>query len=86
MSTRFTAEKKKEIVQQIIVCDCPENRSDNYDCTSKYNVKELYKMGLIHRLDCFYRLYDILKHHSTQTFFHVSVTNFDACVKAYLDL
>ena len=86
MSTRFTAEKRRDIVTQMIVLDCPENRSDNADGTSKYNVKELYRMGLIHRLECFYRLYDILKYHSTQTFFHVSVTNFDSCVKAYLDL
>jgi len=86
MSTRFTAERKCDIVQMLIVHDCPENSADKHYGTGGYNVKELYKMGLIHRLECFYRLYDILKHHSTQSFFHVNVSNFDACVKTYLDL
>ena len=83
MASRMTAELKKEIVTQMIVCDENHRNTNLFD--GRYSIKKAYKMGLIHRLDAFTRLYDLLKKHShVETF--VSVTNFDSCVRTYLDL
>ncbi len=78
MANRMTAEYKTQIVQQMIVLDAGTER--------KYTtIKEKYRMGIIDRLTAFNELFTIAKQF-LNIHGYVSVTNFDACVKAYLEL
>ncbi len=78
MANRMTAEYKTEIVQQMIVLDVGTDRRYT-------SIKEKYRMGIIDRLTAFNELFTIVKPF-INIHGYVSVTNFDACVKAYLEL
>lgn len=75
---RMTAEYKTQIVQMMIVNDEGTDR--------KYTtIKEKYRMGIIDRLTAFNALYELVKVY-LDNHGYITVTNFDSCVRQYLEL
>lgn len=75
---KFTAEVKEHIVQLMIKHD------KVFVCGKEQTLKELYKMKFISRLNLFTRMYDKLWNKFDDN--NISITNFDCCLKAYIDM
>lgn len=75
---KFTAEVKEHIVQLMVKHD------KVFVCGKELTLKELYKMKSINRLNLFSQMYNKLWNKFDAT--NVSVTNFDCCLKAYIDM